>query len=154
MTAASILTTADRSPDAPEKAIARDLVKRGLPVAPVLIGICAAIWGVKGAESAAFAVAIVLVNFVLAAWLVGVAARISLAFLMAATLFGYVLRLGLITLAVMVVRHQSWVKPYALGLTLVITHLGLLAWETKYISATLAFPGLKPSNKPSRSQQA
>ena len=25
-----------------------------------------------------------------------------------------------------------------------ITHLGLLFWETRYVSATLAYPGLKP----------
>ena len=28
---------------------------------------------------------------------------------------------------------------------LIVTHLGLLFWETRFVSATLAFPGLKPS---------
>ena len=32
----------------------------------------------------------------------------------------------------------------ALGLTLIVTHLGLLLWELRYVSASLAFPGLKP----------
>jgi hypothetical protein len=31
-----------------------------------------------------------------------------------------------------------------IGLTLVATHLGLLFWELRFISASLAFPGLKP----------
>jgi hypothetical protein len=31
-----------------------------------------------------------------------------------------------------------------LALTILVTHLGLLAWETRYVSATLAYPGLKP----------
>ena len=31
-----------------------------------------------------------------------------------------------------------------LGLTIVLTHLGLLTWETRHISNSLAFPGLKP----------
>ena len=31
-----------------------------------------------------------------------------------------------------------------LAFTLVITHLGLLIWETRHVSASLAFPALKP----------
>ena len=34
---------------------------------------------------------------------------------------------------------------WPLGATLVVSHLGLLLWETRYVSASLAFPGLKPS---------
>ncbi|MGA1359498.1 MAG: hypothetical protein ACO4A4_04375, partial [Ilumatobacteraceae bacterium] len=46
---------------------------------------------------------------------------------------------------VMLVRNEPWVDLMALGLTLVISHLGLLFWEMRYVSATLAFPGLKPT---------
>jgi hypothetical protein len=66
--------------------------------------------------------------------------------MMAATLFGYVLRLGLIALAVMLVRNETWVDLMALGLTLIVMHLGLLFWEMRYVSATLAFPGLRPTS--------
>jgi hypothetical protein len=83
----------------------------------------------------------------IAAALVATTARISYALMMAATLFGYILRLGIIALAVMLVRNESWVNLLPLGLTLVITHLGLLFWEMRYISATLAFPGLKPVSR-------
>jgi len=31
-----------------------------------------------------------------------------------------------------------------LALTIGVTHLGLLIWETRYVSASLAYPGLKP----------
>jgi hypothetical protein len=62
-------------------------------------------------------------------------------------LFGYLLRLGLILLAVLLVRHAGWVKPVPLGITLIVTHLGLLVWEMKYVAASLAFPGLKPSTQ-------
>ena len=128
-----------------EQQIVRDmLTKRAIFVAPVLIGICAAVWGVAGALSSAFAVAIVVVNFVISAAMLAYAARISLALLMGATLGGYLLRLGIVTAAVLLVRNQSWVELLPLGLTLVATHLGLLAWETRHVSASLAFPGLKP----------
>ena len=60
-------------------------------------------------------------------------------------LFGFLIRLGLISGAVLLVQHQSWVRPWPLGVTLVVSHLGLLLWETKYVSASLAFPGLKPA---------
>jgi len=36
------------------------------------------------------------------------------------------------------------VEMVPLGLTLVATHLGLLIWEARYVSLSLAFPGLKP----------
>jgi hypothetical protein len=42
------------------------------------------------------------------------------------------------------VRHASWFSKGAFGLTIIVTHLGLLIWETRFVSASLAFPGLKP----------
>lgn len=126
-----------------ERDVAFDLAKRGLLVAPVLILAAGLGWGVAGAWSAAFAVGLVLVNFLLAAALLGWAARISLAMLMGTALGGYILRLGLITAAVFAVRHQSWVELVPLGLTLIVTHLGLLLWETRYVSISLAAPGLR-----------
>jgi hypothetical protein len=60
--------------------------------------------------------------------------------LMAAALFGYVFRLALVTAAVFAVHEQSWVAMLPLGLTIIVTHLGLLFWETRYVSLTLAYP--------------
>ena len=127
-----------------ERQVAADLARRGLLVAPVLIAVGAAIWGVHGALSTAYGIGLVLANFAVAALLMSWAARISLTALAVAALGGYVLRLALLTVAVLVVIHQSWVAPVPLALTIGITHLGLLWWETRYVSATLAFPGLKP----------
>ena len=76
-------------------------------------------------------------------------APISLALMMGASLFGYLVRLGLIFLAVMLIKDFSWVSLKALGCTIIVTHLGLLFWELKYISASLAFPGLKPTKQES-----
>jgi hypothetical protein len=84
------------------------------------------------------------VNFLLAAWSLGFAARISIALMAGVALFGFLIRLGLITLAVLLVRDAAWVELIPLGLTLIITHLGLLFWEMRFVSASLAFPGLKP----------
>jgi hypothetical protein len=130
---------------APEVEVSRDMIRRGLIVAPLIIGICWLIWGADGAASAAYAIAIVLVNFALAAGIIAVTARISLTFLMGGIMFGYLARLGLIFLAVFVVKDASWISLPALGATIIVTHLGLLVWELKYVAISLAYPGLKPA---------
>ena len=131
----------------PEVSVSNDMVKRGLVVAPVLIALCGLIWGVNGAASSAYAIAIVLVNFALAAGIIAVTAKISLRLMMASVLFGYLVRLGLIFLAVYLVKDAGWISLPALGATIIFTHLGLLVWELKYVAMSLAYPGLKP--KPS-----
>jgi hypothetical protein len=128
-----------------EVKVSADMVKRGLIVAPLLVGLAAVIWGADGAWSAAFAIALVLVNFLLSAALISYTAKISLGLMMGATLFGYLIRLGLIMLAVLLVKDASWISLPALGATIIVTHLGLLLWEMKYVAITLAHPGLKPA---------
>jgi hypothetical protein len=129
----------------PERTVARDIVRHGLVLAPLLILVCGALAGIDGAISSAYAVAIVLVNFLLAAFLITWSARISLSLLMASVLGGYLARLGLIFLAVYLVRNASWFEKVPLGFTLIVTHLVLLVWELRFVSASLAFPGLKPT---------
>lgn len=136
--------TADPGP-AVEAQVAADMARRVLPVLPVLVLVAGLVWGLDGAASAAFAVALVLANLALSAALLGWAARISLALLMAAALGGFVIRLFLLTAVVWLVKDQPWVDITALGFTLIVTHLGLLIWETRHVSASLAYPGLKPS---------
>jgi hypothetical protein len=133
--------------EAPEAEIARHLATRGLWVAPVLVGAAGLIWGIDGSLSSAYGVGLVIVNFLLAAAILSTAARISLAAVMAGVLFGYVLRLGLITVAVIAVKDTGWVLMLPLGLTIIVSHLGLLFWETRFVSASLAFPGLEPGKR-------
>ena len=128
----------------PEIEIARDMVRRALPVAPVLLLVCGLIWGVDGALSSAYGLALVLLNFLLAAALLSWAARISPTMLMAATLGGFLVRMCLIVAAVLLVRHTSWAVMAPLLGTILVTHVGLLMWETRYVSMSLAYPGLKP----------
>jgi len=139
-----LITTRFDGP-APEVAVSTDMIKRGLIVAPLLIAVCGVIWGLDGVWSSAYGIAIVLANFALAAGSIAMAARISLGLMMAATLFGYIIRLALIFLAVWLVKDAAWISFPALGSTIIITHLGLLFWEMKYVALSLAHPGLKPT---------
>jgi hypothetical protein len=135
---------------APERQIAHDLGKRALWVAPILMAGCAAFWGRNGAISCAFGILVVVGNFLLSAFLITATARISVGFMMGAALFGYLLRLGLIFLAFVAVRDMAWFHRMAFGMTIIVTHLGLLLWETKFVSASLAFPGLAPGPRSTR----
>lgn len=132
---------------APVLDVAKDLVRRSTLVAPVAIVLGAVFWQTAGAASVAYGLLIVVANFMLAAWLLAAAGRISFAAMGAAAMFGFLLRLGLIFLAVLLVKDQAWIEMLPLGLTLIIAHLGILFWEMRYVSASLAHPGLKPSVK-------
>ncbi len=130
---------------APEVTVSKDIIRRGLISAPIVMLVSGVIWGLTGAWSAGIGLALVLLNFGLAALLISWAAPISLALMMGVSLFGYLLRLGLISLAVYLVRDASWISLPALGVTIIVSHLGLLFWEMRFIAASLAFPGLRPN---------
>ncbi len=130
---------------APEVSVSNDMVRRGVIVAPVLIAVCFVIWGLDGSLSCLYAVALVLVNFSVASALMASTARISLGLMMGAVLFGYVLRLGFIFGAVYIVKDADWISLPALGATIIVTHLGLLVWEMRFVSMSLTYPGLKPA---------
>jgi hypothetical protein len=137
------------APDAPavEREIAFDMLKRGIWFTPAILIAATAIWGSDGAASAAVAIAVVLVNLVLAALSLSWAARRSLTLVMAVALGGFAVRMGLVTVVLLLVKDESWVDLTALGVTVLVTHLGLLFWELRYVSASLAFPALKPGDK-------
>jgi hypothetical protein len=130
---------------APEVDVSLDISRRGLIVAPVLIAICGVVWGGDGAWSCAYGMGIVLGNFLVAAGIIALTGRISLGMMMGGILFGYLLRLGLIFLAVWLVKDAGWISLPALGATIIVTHLGLLVWELKYVALSLAYPGRKPA---------
>jgi hypothetical protein len=129
---------------APEADVARDLLRRMVWIAPLFVVGGLIGWGLDGALSALFALALVAANFAAAAALIGWGAKTSPGALMIAVLGGYIVRLAAVLGAIWAVQDLAWVEMVPLGITLVATHLGLLIWETRYVSLSLAFPGLKP----------
>ena len=55
------------------------------------------------------------------------------------------MRLAVIVLALWVFHGASWIDFPVLGVTLVVAHLGLLTWEAKHVTMSLAAPGLRPA---------
>lgn len=133
----------------PERAheldIARDMARKSIVVAAVMVAASAAVWGVDGALSSAYAVGLVVLNFLAAAALIAWGSARGGSFLMAAVLGGYLVRFGVLTVAVLLVKDTAWVERAPLFITLLVTHLGLLLWETRSVSLSLAYPGLKPA---------
>ena len=132
------------APAKPEWDMATDMVRRGLPVAPALLLLGALGWGIDGALSAGFGLALALANLLASAALIAWGGRRSLAMLAAAAAGGWALRMGIVVVAVWAVKDMAWVELLPLGLSILVTQLGLLFWESRHLSLTLAYPGLKP----------
>lgn len=132
------------SPVAIEMRIARDVARKGALVAPVL-ALALGLWRGWGAAIAVLlAFAVILGNLFLSAAVAAWAARISSGALAGAALFGYLLRLGVLLAALFAVRALSFVDFEVFAYTLIAAQLGLLFWEMRSISLSLAAPGLRP----------
>ena len=134
----------------PELGIAGDMARRSLVVAAVLVAASALVWGLDGARSSLFAVALVVANFLAAAGRIAWSAPKGGGWVMGAVLGGYAVRLGVITGVIFLVKDMSWVERAPLFATLLVTHVGLLLWESRSVSLSLAYPGLKPKENTAR----
>ena len=112
-----------------EAQLARNMVRRAVYVGPALLAVVWALRGTDGLAAAAIGLAVVVGNFLLAGAMLSVAARISLSLYHAAALFGFFLRLGLVTLTVLLLSRLAELDRPALGVTVVVAYLALLAWE-------------------------
>lgn len=112
-----------------EAVMARHTARRAVIVGPVLIVLFWAIRGPEGALASLIGVLIVIGYFLLNGAMLTVAARISLAAYHAAALFGFFLRLGFIAVTMFAVAALVEIDRPALGITVVVSFLALLAWE-------------------------
>ena len=135
---------AEVSASSPEREIARDLAMRTLLVAPVMLAVGVIFWGWSGLWSSGYGLIIVVVNFLVGAAIITWSAKISPAVMFGAVMFGFIARLGIITAAVLPIRGSDWFEVAPFAISLLVTHIGLLAWETRHVAASLAYPGLKP----------
>lgn len=130
----------------PELAIARDLARRAVWALPAALVVAGLIWRLPGVASTALAIAVVVANFLLAAYANSRAARVSAALLGAVAMVGFLIRLAVVFGVFFLMKDASWFAVVPFGLTVIVTHLGLLFWEMPHVSASLAFPGLKPTS--------
>ena len=127
-----------------ERRIAVDLARHGLLVAPVIVLVAGLLRGVDGAASAALGLGVVVVNFFVAALSLEWGARRGGNALFAVALGGFLVRMMSILVVLLAAEALfGWADVVVLGLTLVVTHLGLLFWELRSVSFSLAAPGLR-----------
>lgn len=112
-----------------EAIMSRNMVKRAVWVAPVLMIIFGVASGVSGAVAAGVGVAIVVVNFLIGGWIMSTAAAVSLTLYHAAALFGFFIRLGLITMAMLLIASVTDIDRTAMGVAAVVSYLTLLSLE-------------------------
>ncbi|MEE8485040.1 MAG: hypothetical protein V3S38_00590 [Acidimicrobiia bacterium] len=112
-----------------EAIMSRNMVKRAVWVAPVLMIIFGVASGVSGAVAAGVGVAIVVVNFLIGGWIMSTAAAVSLTLYHAAALFGFFIRLGLITMAMLLIASVTDIDRTAMGVSAVVSYLTLLSLE-------------------------
>ena len=131
------------STKSPVAEIMQDIVRRGLILAPVAIFISFVAGGGVAAASLALGVGAVLINFAVSAYILIWASKLPLRLLASMTVSGYFFRTALIAGLVWLVKDAVWINLVLLCLTLVVTHLGLLFWELRFVSKTV-HSGLKP----------
>jgi hypothetical protein len=127
-----------------EGQIARHIARHAVLVAPAVILVAAVFRGVDGAISAAIGLVLVAVNFLAAAAILTWATARGPGAIYGAIFGGFLGRLAVLTLVVLALEPVSFIDIPVLVLTIAVTHIALLFWETRYVSLTLAAPGLKP----------
>jgi hypothetical protein len=117
-----------------EAIISRNMVKRAIWVAPILILVFGITGGVASAVAAGIGVAIVVANFLIGGWILSTAAGVSLTLYHAAALFGFFIRLGLITLTMLLIASVTDIDRTAMGVSAVVSYLTLLSLEAVAIT--------------------
>ena len=127
-----------------ESTIAVDLAKKGAIVAPIVV-VALGVWrGPDAALGAALALAIVIVNFLASAAILGWTARQAPHALGGVAMLSFLGRLVVITILGAGIKQLDIVDFQVFCITLIASYLALLFWEMRSISLTLAYPGLKP----------
>ena len=128
-----------------EREIGFDLARRAAIVSPAVLLAGFLVAGTEGLAGAAIALAVVACNFVAGALSLAWATRRGPGVLGAVALGGFVVRMAVVVVVLLLVQNSSAVNFAVFAVVLLASHLGLLAWETRSLSITLAAPGLRPA---------
>ena len=129
---------------APAVEVALDISKNATVVAPLPIAVAFLIGGVDAGLAVVIGLLLVVSNFLISAYILGWASKISGSLVASTSVSSYFFRISSIGAIVWLLKDVDSVNLIWLTFTLVISHLGLLFWELQFVSATIAYPGLKP----------
>lgn len=113
-----------------EVILAKHIIRRSIVVGPLIVAIAFVAGGSTAALSACAGVAIVVVNFLIAGWLLSRAATVSMQSYHAAALFGFFIRLGFIAVSMFAVAGIFDVDRRAMGVSAIAAFIVLLVLES------------------------
>ena len=126
-----------------EREVAVDLAKRAALISPAVLLVAFLVSGVDGLAGAGIALVLVAANFLAGAFSLQWAGRRGPKALAIVAVGGFLVRMTVV-LGVILLVQNTVDEMWLLGV-LVVTHVGLLIWESRHLSISLAAPGLKPS---------
>lgn len=130
-----------------EVSLGRSMFFAALAVSPVLVLGSYLVSGIHGAESAGYAVTLVLINFAVASKMLAYAARISPVALMVAALSSFFFDLLLLTAATLPVARARWMDLADFGVVLIVSHLVSVVFVARRVTGKIAGGGLRPGWK-------
>jgi hypothetical protein len=128
-----------------EREVAVDLAKRVAMISPAVLLVAFVVSGADGLAGAAIALVVVAANFLVGALSLQWAGRRGPTALAVTAVGGFLVRMAIVLGVILLV--QDVVNVYWLLGVLVVTHVGLLIWESRHLSISLGAPGLKPSRE-------
>jgi hypothetical protein len=126
-----------------ERQVAVDLARRAALIAPAVLLVAFVVSGVDGLTGAALALVLVACNFLAGAYSLQWAGRRGPKALALVAVAGFLVRMAVV-LGVIVLVQDVVDVAWLLGV-LVVSHVGLLIWESRHLSLSLGAPGLKPT---------
>lgn len=127
-----------------EVSLGKSMFFAALTISPLLILGSYFISGVHGAESAGYAVILVLINFAVAAKMLAYAARISPVALMVAALSSFFFDLLLLTAATLPVARARWMDLADFGVVLIVSHLVSVVFVARRVTGKITGGGIRP----------
>jgi hypothetical protein len=129
-----------------ERDIAFDLARRVALVSPAVLVVAFLVAGIEGLAGAAIALAVVACNFFAGALSLAWATKTgNPAVLGAVALGGFLVRMAVVVGVLFLVKDSSAIDFTVFAVVLLVSHVGLLTWETRSLSISLAAPGLRPA---------
>lgn len=127
-----------------ETEIARDLARRALFAAPIVLGVAGLVAGWPGVFGAALGLVVVGANFLVLARLMATGAKAGAQATAFAGMLSYAVMIIVITLMAVALRNISQVDVASFVVTIAVVHLALLFLELPKLGLTPGAPGLKP----------
>jgi hypothetical protein len=129
-----------------ERDIAFDLARRAALVSPAVLLVAFLVAGTEGLAGAAIALAVVACNFFAGALSLAWATKKgNPAVLGAVALGGFLVRMAVVVGVLLLVKDSNAIDFAVFAVVLLVSHVGLLTWETRSLSISLAAPGLRPA---------